>query len=169
MKNTIFLILFLAVQNLSSQTQELKWHTDLKEAINISMTENKPLLLFFTGSDWCGWCVRLKNEVFNYDEFKKWSDKNVVLVELDFPRRKQQLENIKQQNRELASMFGVSGYPTVWLVNPQIKDSSKINLFKLGKLGYVAGGTNKWISEAEKFLSFNKNSNIQSKQESINN
>ena len=88
MKNTIFLILFLAVQNLNSQTQELKWHTDLKEAINISMSENKPLLLFFTGSDWCGWCVRLKNEVFNYDEFKKWSDKNVVLVELDFPRRK---------------------------------------------------------------------------------
>ena len=72
MKNTIFLILFLVVKNLNSQTQELKWHTDLKEAINISMSENKPLLLFFTGSDWCGWCVRLKNEVFNYDEFTKW-------------------------------------------------------------------------------------------------
>ena len=51
--------------------------------------------------------------------------------------------------------FGVNGYPTVWLVKPQILESSKINFLKLGKLGYVAGGPEKWISVAQKFLNQN--------------
>ena len=59
---------------------------------------------------------------------------------------------ILNQNRELARIFGVSGYPTCWLVNPQILENNKVNFLKLCKLGYVAGGTEKWISVAEKFL-----------------
>ena len=109
-------------------------------------------MLFFTGSDWCGWCIRLKKEVFNYPEFETWTKNNVVLVELDFPRRKTIDPRILKQNRELARIFGVSGYPTVWFVNPQKLDSNKLNFVKLGKLGYLAGGTNKWISTAENFL-----------------
>ena len=109
-------------------------------------------MLFFTGSDWCGWCMRLQREVFNFPKFKSWTDSSVVLVELDFPRRKKIDPNLMNQNRELARIFGVSGYPTVWLVEPQILESSKVNFIKLGKLGYVAGGPEKWISVAEKFL-----------------
>ena len=81
----VFLIFF---QNLQSQQSKLNWHTDLNKAVNISFSEKKPIMLFFTGSDWCGWCIRLKKEVFNYPEFENWSKENVVLVELDFPRRK---------------------------------------------------------------------------------
>ena len=155
MKKLIVFIFIILFQNLQSQHSKLNWHTDLNKAVNISINENKPIMLFFTGSDWCGWCIRLKKEVFNYPEFENWSNDNVVLVELDFPRRKSIDQKILNQNRELARIFGVSGYPTVWFVNPQKVDTNKLNFIKLGKLGYLAGGTNKWISTAEKFLTSN--------------
>ena len=147
----VFIIIALAQTN-NAQTVDLKWHTDLSKAVSISINEKKPIMLFFTGSDWCGWCMRLKKEVFNHEKFKIWSDDQIILVELDFPRRKKLEPNILNQNRELARIFGVSGYPTCWLVKPQILENSKVNFLKLGKLGYVAGGTDKWISVAEKFL-----------------
>ncbi|MAE15378.1 MAG: thioredoxin family protein [Crocinitomicaceae bacterium] len=147
----VFIIIALAQTN-NAQTVDLNWHTDLSKAVSISINEKKPIMLFFTGSDWCGWCMRLKKEVFNHEKFKIWSDDQIILVELDFPRRKKLEPNILNQNRELARIFGVSGYPTCWLVKPQILENSKVNFLKLGKLGYVAGGTDKWISVAEKFL-----------------
>jgi protein disulfide-isomerase len=155
MKKLIVIFFILFIQNLLSQQTTLNWHTDLNKAVNISISENKPMMLFFTGSDWCGWCIRLKKEVFNYPEFEEWTKDNVVLVELDFPRRKTIDPKILNQNRELARIFGVSGYPTVWFVNPQKLDTNKLNFIKLGKLGYLAGGTNKWISTAEIFLNTN--------------
>ena len=112
------------------------------------LQKKKPIMLFFTGSDWCGWCMRLKREVFNLPDFKTWSDENVVLVELDFPRRKKLPDNIMKQNRELANVFAVRGYPTVWIVEPQIMEN-KVNFLKMGTLGYVAGGPEKVDRESE--------------------
>ena len=155
MKKIIIFAFILFFKNYHSQQSTLNWHTDLNKAVNISINDKKPIMLFFTGSDWCGWCMRLKKEVFNFPEFEIWSRDNVVLVELDFPRRKTIDPKILNQNRELARMFGVSGYPTIWFVNPQRLDSNKLNFIKLGKLGYLAGGTNKWISSAENFLNSN--------------
>jgi protein disulfide-isomerase len=152
MKKLIVFAFVLIFQNINSQQSTLNWHTDLNKAVNISLSEKKPIMLFFTGSDWCGWCMRLKKEVFNFPEFETWTKENVVLVELDFPRRKAIDPKILNQNRELARIFGVSGYPTVWFVNPQKLDSNKLNFLKLGKLGYLAGGPSKWISTAENFL-----------------
>ena len=152
MKQFLVLIMITLAQTNNAQTVDLNWHTDLSKAVSISINEKKPIMLFFTGSDWCGWCMRLKKEVFNHEKFKIWSDEKIILVELDFPRRKKLASNILNQNRELARIFGVSGYPTCWLVKPQILENSKVNFLKLGKLGYVAGGTDKWISVAEKFL-----------------
>jgi protein disulfide-isomerase len=152
MKQFLLFIIIVLTQTNNAQTVDLNWHTDLSKAVSISINEKKPIMLFFTGSDWCGWCMRLKKEVFNHEKFKIWSDDKIILVELDFPRRKKLEPNILNQNRELARIFGVSGYPTCWLVKPQILENSKVNFLKLGKLGYVAGGTDKWISVAEKFL-----------------
>ena len=152
MKQFLVLIMIVLTQTNNAQTVDLNWYTDLSKAVSISINEKKPIMLFFTGSDWCGWCMRLKKEVFNHEKFKIWSDDKIILVELDFPRRKKLEPNILNQNRELARIFGVSGYPTCWLVKPQILENSKVNFLKLGKLGYVAGGTDKWISVAEKFL-----------------
>ena len=152
MKQFLVLIMIVLTQTNNAQTVDLNWYTDLSKAVSISINEKKPIMLFFTGSDWCGWCMRLKKEVFNHEKFKSWSDDKIILVELDFPRRKKLEPNILNQNRELARIFGVSGYPTCWMVKPQILENSKVNFLKLGKLGYVAGGTDKWISVAEKFL-----------------
>ena len=152
MRNIVIILLIVISQKITAQSIDLNWYNDLNKAIPISVKEKKPIMLFFTGSDWCGWCMRLKKEVFNHEEFKIWTEENIILVELDFPRRKKIDPKILNQNRELARIFGVSSYPTCWLVKPQILENNKVNFLKLGKLGYVAGGTEKWISVAEKFL-----------------
>lgn len=152
MRNIVIILFIIISHKITAQSIELNWYNDLSKAVPISVKEKKPIMLFFTGSDWCGWCMRLKKEVFNHEEFKIWTDENIILVELDFPRRKKIDPKILNQNRELARIFGVSGYPTCWLVSPQILENNKVNFLKLGKLGYVAGGTEKWISVAEKFL-----------------
>lgn len=133
------------------QAQELTWHTDLDKAITVSKKTKKPLLLFFTGSDWCGWCIRLQKEVLKTPEFEQWAKDNVVLVELDFPRRTPQLPEIQKQNMELQQFFQVQGYPTVWLVNATKKDG-KVNFEKLGSTGYVAGGPSAWLQGANKII-----------------
>ena len=101
----ILITLLLVVGSLTVQAQELTWETNLKKAAEVSMKTKKPLLLFFTGSDWCGWCIRLQNEVLKTPEFAAWAKKNVVLVELDFPRRTPQLPETQQQNAELQQIF----------------------------------------------------------------
>ncbi|MFN5440535.1 MAG: thioredoxin family protein [Flavobacteriia bacterium] len=107
---TIALFTMLVVAQLSfAQKTALTWYTDINEASAIAKKENKPMMLFFTGSDWCGWCVRLQNEVFRTPEFEKWAKENVVLVELDFPKNKPQTEAIKTQNRAHQQKFAVRG------------------------------------------------------------
>ncbi|MAR39394.1 MAG: hypothetical protein CMD22_01680 [Flavobacteriales bacterium] len=128
------------------------WYTDIDEASKVSRITGKPLLLFFTGSDWCGWCKKLVREVYAKPEFKKWAEKNVILVEIDFPRRSKLSDQIQKQNRDLQQMFGVRGYPTIWFVNPVKTDKGQVNLSQLGSTGYVAGGPTKWIADANKIL-----------------
>jgi|SRR6478672_3936985 len=145
-------IALLVVVGFSTQAQEgLTWQTDIKKAIEISTNEQKPMFLFFTGSDWCGWCVRLQNEVFRTPEFVAWAKEKVVLVELDFPRKAPQADEIRMQNAQMQQVFQVQGYPTVWMVKPTSKDG-KINFEQLGSTGYVAGGPSTWITGANKIL-----------------
>jgi protein disulfide-isomerase len=151
MKNLLAVLLIAFSLNGFAQQKELVWHTDANKAINLSVQSGKPLFFFFTGSDWCGWCIKLQKEVFFLPEFKKWATENVILVELDFPRRTPISDDLKKQNRELANMFGVRGYPSVWLVTPTISDG-KVNFNKLGSQGYVRGGPSAWIAGANKIL-----------------
>jgi protein disulfide-isomerase len=149
----IFITLLLVVSGMTTQAQEgLTWYTDMSKAVEASRQEQKPLFLFFTGSDWCGWCIRLQNEVFKTPEFTAWVKQHAILVELDYPRRTPQTEEIKQQNAQLQQMFQVQGYPTVWFVKPAIKEDGKINLEQLGSTGYVAGGPSKWIEGADAII-----------------
>jgi len=151
----IVITLFLILGSLTIQAQELTWQTNINKAMEISKKSKKPLFLFFTGSDWCGWCIRLQKEVFKTPEFEKWAKNNVVLVELDFPRRTPQEPGIQKQNAELQQTFGVQGYPTVWFVNASKKDG-KINLEKLGSTGYLEGGPSAWLANANQILGNNK-------------
>ncbi|PJA07656.1 MAG: hypothetical protein COX70_06010 [Flavobacteriales bacterium CG_4_10_14_0_2_um_filter_32_8] len=127
-----------------ANTSEYKAHADgwlvnLEEARLLSLKTGKPIMANFTGSDWCGWCKKLKFEVFDKDEFKKWAEKNVVLLELDFPRKFQLPENIKQQNAGLQQAFQVTGYPTIWVFNLGKDDKGQYTIESLGKTGYVNG------------------------------
>jgi protein disulfide-isomerase len=151
----LILTLFLVLGSLTIQAQELTWHTDMNKALEVSKKTKKPLLLFFTGSDWCGWCIRLQKEVLKTPEFAKWAKDNVVLVELDFPRRTAQQPEIQKQNMELQQALGVRGYPTVWFVNATKKDG-KINLEQIGSTGYVAGGPTAWLAGANQILANKK-------------
>jgi thioredoxin-related protein len=145
------LVLFLTLSISTIQAQDLTWHTDVNKASELAMKTKKPMMLFFTGSDWCGWCIKLQNEVFKTPEFIKWASENVTLVELDFPRRKQLTPELAQQNRNLEQMFGVRGYPTVWFVKPQLVDG-KVNFDRLGSTGYVANGPQGWLPGAKQIL-----------------
>lgn len=147
----LLVALLLVAGSFGVQSQDLKWETNLNTATDIALKEKKPLLLFFTGSDWCGWCIRLQKEVLKTPEFEAWAKQNVVLVELDFPRRSPQLPEIQQQNAQLQQIFEVRGYPTVWLVTPS-KVDGKMSLGKLGSTGYVAGGPSKWLEGANQIL-----------------
>lgn len=93
-----------------------KWYTDLDEAKAVAAKENKPLLVDFTGSDWCGYCIKLHAEVFDKPEFEEFA-KNYVLVELDFPSKKPQPPEEKAKNKATQAKFGVSGFPTVLLLD----------------------------------------------------
>jgi thioredoxin-related protein len=149
----IFLTLLL-VGSMSMQAQDLYWETNINKAIEVSKKTNKPLLLFFTGSDWCGWCIRLQNEVLKTADFAKWASENVVLVELDYPRRTDQPAEIKRQNAELQNTFQVQGYPTIWITNVTKKDG-KTNFEQLGNTGYVAGGPSAWLAGANEIIGKN--------------
>lgn len=149
----ILVIAFLTLTSMSIQAQEeLTWHTDMSKAADISIKENKPMFLFFTGSDWCGWCIRLQKEVFKTPEFIKWAKENVVLVELDFPRKNNQSEEVKMQNAQLQQQLQVRGYPTVWFVSATKTAEAKVNLNALGSTGYVAGGPKVWIDGANQII-----------------
>lgn len=160
----IFILAFLIIGSFAAEAQsstesenskQLNWHTDVKEAITISNKEKKPLLMFFTGSDWCGWCIRLQNEVLKTPEFVKWANENVILVELDYPRRTAQTPEIKNQNAELQQAFGIQGFPTVYFTSAETNDG-KVNFKGLGQTGYVAGGPTAWLAVADGIIKSQK-------------
>ena len=147
----ILISLLLIAGSFAVEAQELTWETDINKAIKVSNKIKKPMLLFFTGSDWCGWCIRLQKEVLKTPEFAKWANENVVLVELDYPRRTEQSEAIKAQNAGLQQAFGIQGFPTVWLATATQKDG-KPSFTGIGNTGYVAGGPSAWLDAANGIL-----------------
>ena len=120
------------------------WYTDWDKASAESKKTGKPILIDFTGSDWCGWCIKLKKEVFDTPSFKKWANEKVVLLELDFPRSKPQPEAEKAKNKKLAQKYAIEGFPTI------IFSNAKGDV--LGRYGYDAGGPDVLTKKAEAFL-----------------
>ena len=98
------------------------WGTDYKAALAQAKAQNKLVLLQFTGSDWCPYCIKLDNEVLDQQSFKDFADKNYVGVLLDFPNSKPQSDTVKEQNSTLAKQFNVDGYPTLVVVTPDGKE-----------------------------------------------
>jgi thioredoxin-related protein len=127
---------------LQVQAAEKEWMTDVPKAQAKAKEENKLVFMNFTGSDWCIWCVRLKNEVFTKPEFKEYAEKNLVLVELDFPRKTRLSPDLAKANEALLRKYKIEGFPTIVIVDGEGK--------KIGELGYVAGGPTAFLAELEK-------------------
>ena len=127
---------------LQAGAEELQWLTDLPKAQAQAKEEKKMVLLDFTGSDWCGWCIKLHNEVFSKPEFAEYARKNLVLVEVDFPRKKKLGAEQKKANEALQQKYKIEGYPTIIVLNGEGK--------KIGELGYMPGGPKAFLAELEK-------------------
>ncbi len=135
---------FLAVLALTSTLAIAKdgWSEDYEKSLAQAKADKKLVLMDFTGSDWCGWCIKLDKEVFSQAEFTDYAKSNLVLVELDYPRSKEQTKEIKAQNAKLQKEFKIQGYPTIIVLNSEGK--------KVGELGYQPGGPKAFIAELEK-------------------
>jgi protein disulfide-isomerase len=120
----------------------LQWQTDVPKAQAKAKAEKKLVMLNFTGSDWCGWCIKLNKEVFSQPAFVEYANTNLVAVELDFPRKKAQAAAQKQANSALARKYNVEGFPTIIVLNSEGK--------KVGELGYQPGGPKAFIAALEK-------------------
>jgi len=118
------------------------WLTNYDQAQKEAQSKNRLLLMDFTGSDWCGWCIMLDKEVFSKPEFKEYANKNLVLLELDFPRMKKMPPETTAQNERLLMKYGIQGFPTVVVFDSSGKP--------LGALGYQAGGPQAFIAELER-------------------
>jgi len=118
------------------------WMTDFKAAQAQAEKEDKALLVDFTGSDWCGWCIKLVDEVFKHDEFKKGVADKYVLVELDYPRDKSKLsEATLKQNEELKNKYGIRGFPTILIMDAEGRP--------FAKTGYQAGGPGAYLTHLD--------------------
>jgi protein disulfide-isomerase len=141
-KITTLLIAVCAL--LQVRAAELAWTTDVPKAVAKAKAEDKLVLLDFTGSDWCGWCIKFKNEALDTKQFQDYAEKNLVLVELDFPHKTAQSNDLKNANHALATKYNVTGFPTFVVLN---KDGREIGRQE----GYQEGGAKAFIAEIEGF------------------
>ena len=128
----------------SAAEDDATWTTDFAAAKKAAAEKNLPILADFSGSDWCGWCIRLDKEVFSKKEFKDYAKKDLVLFLADFPSKKAQPEALKKQNKALSEKYGVRGFPTVLLLDAKGK--------VLAKTGYRKGGPAAYVKHIEGLL-----------------
>lgn len=120
-----------------ASTDVFKWETDFEVAKKRAKDEKKEILADFTGSDWCGWCIKLKKEVFDQPEFQEYAKKHLVMLEVDFPQGKELPAKEKKQNEELSEKFKVEGFPTIIMMDADGKE--------VARTGYQAGGPAKYV------------------------
>jgi protein disulfide-isomerase len=121
----------------------LNWEENLETALQKAKAENKAVLVNFTGSDWCQWCIKLSDEVFSKSEFEDYAEDNLILVRLDFPRSIEQSDETKTYNNQLAQRYGVQGFPTILLFNSQGQMVLQTGYLPGGPVSYVEHLKNK--------------------------
>lgn len=133
-------LLFMSLQAMAGEG----WLTDFEQAKKEAKAKNLPILADFSGSDWCGWCIKLDKEVFQKKAFKDYAKDNLVLLLVDFPQKKKIDAKIKKQNTRLAQKYGVRGFPTVLLLNAEGK--------KLAQTGYRQGGPEAYVKHLKELI-----------------
>jgi thioredoxin-related protein len=154
MKTPVLLVGLLAASSLSAQGADAKpaapdtkpaagapdlWFADFDKAVDEAKKQKKDLLVDFTGSDWCGWCIKLDEEVFKHESFLTGAQKHFVLVKLDFPNAeeiKAKVPNPKR-NQELQEKYQIQGFPSILMMT--------VDGEVFGKSGYAPGGPEKYL------------------------
>ncbi len=121
-----------AAQTVSESTSGLTWASNFDAAKRQAKAENKPIFMYFTGSDWCPWCMKMDSQILSTSEFQQALGSKMVFVKVDFPRSTPQDHTTKEQNSKLSKEFGVKGFPTVIILD---SDGQKIE-----QMGYQQGG-----------------------------
>ncbi|HUA64684.1 MAG TPA: thioredoxin family protein [Alphaproteobacteria bacterium] len=121
---------------------DVNWLTDLPKAQAQAKSDNKLVLMDFTGSDWCGWCKKLDADTFSKPEFADYAKKNLVLVQLDYPQNKPQSDELKAANAALAKKYNIEGYPTLIALKP---DGTVV----WTQVGYLDGGPQALIDQLD--------------------
>src|SRR5258706_11730295 len=129
---------------LTMSAAEAKWLFNLPEAQAIAKKENKLVLMDFTGSDWCGWGIKLRKEVFLTPEFNAYARSNLVLVEIDQPRFKPLSPELLETNTKLQEKYAANGFPTLVLLN-----STGQEVWRLG--GYADLPVAQWATMFDSF------------------
>ena len=141
---TIFCAMMIAMTFVTATVAENLWGTNFEAAKEAAAERGVPILVDFTGSDWCGWCIRLKEEVFEKDAFLEYAKENLVLLELDFPMQTELPEELREQNEELRERYQIRGFPTILLLDAEGEE--------LARTGYQAGGPEKYIEHLQELL-----------------
>ena len=144
---TIYLLIAIVMMYCSS-VEALEWKTDFKKASSAAKASGKYIMLDFSGSDWCGWCIKLEKEVFSQDAFQDFAERNLVCVLVDFPRNKKQTGEQKRQNRDLATKYGIQGYPTIIILG---SDGEPV-----AKTGYLQGGSKNYAQHLNEIIERDK-------------
>lgn len=142
MKNLFFCLFACTLFFGTYLSADIQWQTDYQAALSQSKATNKPILLFFTGSDWCTWCHRLEDEVLKTSTFANALGNKMIFVTLDFPKRPQSDAKLKAQNQALQQKFSIQGYPTVIVIDGNEK--------VLTRTGYEAGGADNYVNSLKR-------------------
>ena len=113
------------------------WLTSFESAKAAARAERKVILVNFTGSDWCPWCVRLHDEVFSRRAFLDYASRHLILLTVDFPRKKWMTPAQKRENNALAQSYKIEGFPTILLLDPDGRVIAQTGYRKGGAAAYV--------------------------------
>lgn len=121
-----------------------QWLEDFAQASALSKKTNKPMLLDFTGSDWCPPCMQMDKQIFSSQKFQEFAKDNLVLMKVDFPVRKPQNVALQRQNAMLDRKLGVNEqYPTIVILSPEGKVlGAHLGLFYEGVDAFI-----QWIKD----------------------
>jgi protein disulfide-isomerase len=129
---------------LAAPAMAADWVYNYDHAVRVARDQKRTVLINFTGSDWCGYCIKLKKEIFDTADFKDFANDELVLLEVDFPEKKRQDPIDARVNKALAQKFNVTGFPTLFLVDGQGK--------VLGEVDYNGGGTTAFLKALNRVL-----------------
>jgi protein disulfide-isomerase len=146
----VFVVILLQIfswnplQTAERQEDSIHWMTNFEQAAEHSRSTNRPMILFFTGSDWCGWCNKLEKEILDGRDFTGITADKLVFIKLDYPMKSPQDPFLKKQNEQLKSKFSVRSYPTIVLLDPDQQP--------IGVTGYRSGGGKQFANHILKMV-----------------